>query len=51
VYAVPHAVFHFLHLEGFPTPDAIAQSVGIVLQLVVVAVVGWLLRRDRPRSA
>jgi hypothetical protein len=51
VYAVPHAVFHFLHLEGFPTPDAIAQSVGIVLQLVVVAVVGWLLWRDRPRSA
>lgn len=51
VYAVPHAVFHFLHLEGFPTPDAIAQSVGIALQLVVVAVVGWLLWRDRPRSA
>jgi hypothetical protein len=51
VYAVPHAVFHFLHLEGFPTPDAVAQSVGIVLQLVVVAVVGWLLWRDRPRSA
>ena len=51
VYAVPHAVFHFLHLEGFPTPDAIAQSVGILLQLVVVAVVGWLLWRDRPRSA
>ena len=51
VYAVPHAVFHFLHLEGFPTPDAIAQSVRIVLQLVVVAVVGWLLWRDRPRSA
>jgi hypothetical protein len=51
VYAVPHAVFHFLHLEGFPTPDAVAQSVGSVLQLVVVAVVGWLLWRDRPRSA
>lgn len=51
VYAVPHAVFHFLHLEGFPTPDAVAQSVGIVLQLAVVAVVGWLLWRDRPRSA
>ena len=51
VYAVPHAAFHFLHLEGFPTPDAIAQSVGIVLQLVVVAVVGWLLWRDRPRNA
>ena len=51
VYAVPHAVFHFLHLEGFPRPDAIAQSVGIVLQLLVVVVVGWLLWRDRPHSA
>jgi hypothetical protein len=26
VYAVPHAIFHFLHLEGFPTSDAIAQG-------------------------
>ena len=25
VYAVPHAIFHFLHLEGFPTSDAVAQ--------------------------
>ena len=47
VYAVPHAIFHFLHLEGFPTSDAIAQTIGIALHLVVIAVVAWLLWRDR----
>ena len=51
VYAVPHAVYHALHLEGFPTGDAVAQMVGIVLQLVVIAVVAWLLWRDRARLA
>ena len=50
VYAVPHAIFHFLHLEGFPTSDAVAQSIGIALQLVVTAVVGLLLWRDRSRA-
>jgi hypothetical protein len=47
VYAVPHAIFHFLHLEGFPTSDAIAQTIGIALQLMVVAAVALLLWRDR----
>ena len=51
VYAVPHAVYHALHLEGFPTCDAVAQMVCIVLQLVVIAVVAWLLWRDRARQA
>jgi hypothetical protein len=51
VYAVPHAIFHFLHLEGFPTSDAIAQTVGIALQLVVIAAVALLLWRDRQHSA
>ena len=50
VYAVPHAIFHFLHLEGFPTVDAVAQTVGIALHLVVIAVVAWLLWRDRRRA-
>ena len=50
VYAVPHAIFHFLHLEGFPTSDAVAQTIGIALQLVVTAVVGLLLWRDRSRA-
>jgi hypothetical protein len=43
VYAVPHAVYHALHLEGFPTGDAVAQMVGIGLHLALVGVVGWLL--------
>jgi heme/copper-type cytochrome/quinol oxidase subunit 4 len=50
VYAVPHAVYHFLHMEGFPTTDAVAQTVGIALQLIVVAVVAWLLWRERARQ-
>jgi hypothetical protein len=48
MYAVPHAIFHFLHLEGFPTSDAIAQTIGIALHLLVIAVVAWLLWRERP---
>ncbi len=51
VYAVPHAVYHALHLEGFPTADAVAQMVGIGLHLVLVGIVGWLLWRDRARRA
>jgi hypothetical protein len=51
VYAVPHAVYHALHLEGFSTADAAAQMVGIGLQLVLVGVVGSLLWRDRARQA
>jgi hypothetical protein len=50
VYAIPHAVYHALHLEGFPTGDAVAQMVGIALQLVLTAVVAWLLWRDRARG-
>jgi hypothetical protein len=49
-YAVPHAIFHFLHVEGFPTSDAVAQTIGIALHLVVIAVVAWLLWRDRSRT-
>ena len=41
-----------LHLEGFTCGGRQSpRRVGIVLQLVVVAVVGWLLWRDRPRNA
>jgi heme/copper-type cytochrome/quinol oxidase subunit 4 len=50
VYAVPHAVYHFLHMKGFPPTDAIAQTVGIALQLVVIAAVAWLLWRERARQ-
>jgi hypothetical protein len=49
-FAVPHAVYHALHLDGFSTFDAVAQTVGIGLHLALVAVVGWLLLRDRARQ-
>jgi hypothetical protein len=51
VYTVPHAIFHAVHLEGFSPVDAVAQTVGFALQIVVAAVVAWLLWRDRPRKA
>jgi hypothetical protein len=50
VFAVPHAVYHALHLDGFSTSDAVAQSAGIGLHLALVAVVGLLLLRDRARQ-
>jgi hypothetical protein len=49
VYTVPHMIFHSLHLEGFSTAAAIAQTVGFALQLVLGAGIAWLLWRDRPR--
>jgi hypothetical protein len=51
VYTVPHAIFHAVHLEGFSPVDAVGQTVGFALQIVVAAVVAWLLWRDRPRKA
>jgi hypothetical protein len=50
IYAVPHAVFHFVHLQGFPTSDAIAQTAGIALQLMIIAIVAWLLWRERAQT-
>ena len=50
IYAVPHAVFHFVHLDGFPTSDAIVQTTGIALQLMVIAVVAWLLWRESAQT-
>src|SRR5215213_7072649 len=47
VYTVPHMIFHSLHLEGFSRGDAIAQTVGFVLQLLMAVVVALLLWRDR----
>jgi hypothetical protein len=37
VYAVPHTGFHAAHLEGFPAADAVEQTVGFVVQLVITA--------------
>ena len=39
LYAVPHTIFHALHLEGFPPADAWAQMTGFVLQLALLVVV------------
>jgi hypothetical protein len=38
VFAVPHAMFHVQHLEGFGTVDAVAQTAGIVGQLLLTVV-------------
>jgi hypothetical protein len=35
VYTVPHAVFHVTHLDGFPAPDAVAQTAGFAVQVVL----------------
>jgi uncharacterized membrane protein YphA (DoxX/SURF4 family) len=36
VFAVPHTVFHAGHLKGYPSADAVAQTVGFVLQLLII---------------
>lgn len=36
VFAVPHAVFHVTHLAGFPAADAVAQTAGILAQLLLL---------------
>ena len=50
VYTVPHMIFHSLHLEGFSTAEAVGQTVGYGIQLLLAAVVAWLLWRDRPHA-
>jgi hypothetical protein len=37
VYAIPHTVFHGLHLQGFPALDAVAQTAGFATQLLAAA--------------
>ncbi len=49
VFAVPHAVFHALHLEGFPPGDALAQQAGFGAQLLLALGVLVAVRRG-PRS-
>ena len=51
VFAVPHTVFHVGHLEGFPRADALAQTVGFVLQLAVTVgllALTWRLPANAP---
>jgi hypothetical protein len=35
VFDIPHAVFHSLHLHGFATVDAVAQSAAFAVQILV----------------
>jgi hypothetical protein len=35
VHTLPHVVFHGLHLDGFPTADAVAQTAGFAVQLSI----------------
>ena len=54
VYALPHAVFHAGHLTGFPPADALAQTVGTVLHLILTAsllVLTWRLPAHPATSA
>jgi hypothetical protein len=46
IFAVVHTVFHETHLETFPMPDAVAQTVALVLSTLVVA--GLLIRAFLP---
>jgi hypothetical protein len=51
VFALPHAIFHAGHLAGFPAADALAQTVGTVLQLVLTAslfALTWRLSAQAP---
>ena len=49
-FAVPHAVFHALHLEHFPLGDAVAQQAAFALEIVLAVAVLVALPRDRVRS-
>lgn len=48
VYALPHTLFHGLHLHGFALGDAVAQMGGFVLQLGLVAAALLSTRRPTP---
>ncbi|GLZ49374.1 hypothetical protein Acsp06_55590 [Actinomycetospora sp. NBRC 106375] len=47
VFVVPHTVFHSLHLAHFPLADAVAQQVGLILEIVLGVAVLVLVARDR----
>jgi hypothetical protein len=54
VFAIPHTIFHALHLEGFPATDALAQTVGTALQLILTAslfALTWRLPAKAPAQS
>lgn len=49
VFAVPHAVYHAGHLQDFPPVDAVAQTAGTVIQLLLVGcLLGMTARLPSP---
>jgi hypothetical protein len=46
IAAVLHAAYHALHLDGFGTGDAIAQTVALVAVLALPVLAIWLSTRD-----
>jgi hypothetical protein len=47
LFAVPHTVFHALHLEGVGTPDRVGQMVALALSVVGPLVAAWLVNAPR----
>ena len=47
-YAVPHTVFHASHLQGFPVGDAVLQTAGFAMQLVLALVLAMVTLRAPP---
>jgi hypothetical protein len=47
VFAVPHTVFHALHMAHFPVVDAVAQTVGNIVMCAAVLLL-WVLAARLP---
>ena len=45
VFSVPHLIFHVTHLDGFSAFDALSQTLGLVLVVVVPVGLLALMRR------
>lgn len=46
VWTIPHVVFHSFHLHGFSPLDAVLQTVGFGIEVVVAAVLAVVLVRS-----
>lgn len=49
VFALPHAIFHAGHLEGYPSGDAIAQTLTLSLAVLIPAALLLTATRTLPR--
>lgn len=50
LFAVPHTVFHALHLEGVATSDRVGQMVSLALTVVAPLVAVWLVNAPGTRA-